>query len=410
MKHPILLLTVAAFAMTPAHAVELEALIDLRLVSADSRHGWLYEGLDKQRFDARHEGLRLGQAVVEARAQPFDTVGATLVLNAYSDRDGVADVTEAYLTWRPLPRGPWRWELRAGAFFPEISLENSATGWTSPYMLSTSAINNWVGEEMRTIGAELSLARPGRFANSPHDLRFAAAAYGWNDAAGGLITWRGWTVGDRITGLSERVPLADLPVFRPGAAFAAQVQWEEPFHEIDDRVGWYVDAAYGYRNTFELRALHYDNRGDPFGFSGGQWAWETVFDAFGLAWRPLEGFELLAQYLRGDTVFGVRQYGVFGDFRAWYGLASYRRGAHRVSLRYDDFAVDDRDFLAVDDNAEDGRAWAVAYLLQLTDRIEVAAEYLRIASRRPARMALGAAQGIRSDEDLYQFALRWRLD
>ena len=44
--------------------------------------------------------------------------------------------------------------VKAGAFFPAISLENDDLGWTSPYTLTPSAINSWIGEELRTIGSE----------------------------------------------------------------------------------------------------------------------------------------------------------------------------------------------------------------------------------------------------------------
>ena len=46
------------------------------------------------------------------------------------------------------------WSVKAGAFFPTISLENDDLGWTSPYTLTPSAINSWIGEELRTIGSE----------------------------------------------------------------------------------------------------------------------------------------------------------------------------------------------------------------------------------------------------------------
>ena len=50
--------------------------------------------------------------------------------------------------------------MKAGAFFPTISLENDDIGWTSPYTLSASAINTWIGEELRTIGTEGTLRFP----------------------------------------------------------------------------------------------------------------------------------------------------------------------------------------------------------------------------------------------------------
>ena len=59
------------------------------------------------------------------------------------------DLTEAYLQFRPYPRDGFRLRLKAGAFYAPISLENRASGWDSPYTLSYSAINTWLGKELR---------------------------------------------------------------------------------------------------------------------------------------------------------------------------------------------------------------------------------------------------------------------
>jgi hypothetical protein len=385
--------------------MEFEGLVDLRAALGDSDRSWVDEGLDKQRFDDGDSGLQLGQAAVEVRAQPFDTVTAVLVANAYTDRHNLVDITEAYALWKPLPKGAWRWTARGGAFFPPISLENGGTGWTSQYMLSSSAINTWVGEELRTVGGELTLARPGRFVGSKHDINVGAGLYRNNDAAGGLLTWRGWSIGDRVTGLTERVRLPDLPVFRDGNYFGSQAQWEEPFHEIDDRTGFYDFAEYGWDNRLRLRALHYNNRGDPWGFTGGQWSWETEFDALGASWQQGR-WTLLAQYMKGATEFGEEYYGVYGDFRAAYVLLSLSAGRHRFSLRYDDFRIDDEDDVAPDPNGEDGRGAAAAWLFQLDDRFDLGAEYLWIDSDRPARGQIGVHDSA-VDENLFQLALRW---
>src|SRR5258705_9405197 len=56
--------------------------------------------------------------------------------------------------YRPVSTSAFRWSIKAGAFFPPISLENTEIGWTSPWTLTPSAINAWVGEELRTIGLE----------------------------------------------------------------------------------------------------------------------------------------------------------------------------------------------------------------------------------------------------------------
>src|SRR6185437_6111030 len=73
------------------------------------------------------------------------------------DRD-VIDPLEIYASWHSgADDYGVSWSAKAGAFFPTISLENDDLGWTSPYTLTPSAINSWIGEELRTIGSEGTL-------------------------------------------------------------------------------------------------------------------------------------------------------------------------------------------------------------------------------------------------------------
>ncbi|MCB1658749.1 MAG: hypothetical protein KDI39_11030, partial [Pseudomonadales bacterium] len=136
---------------------EWHGLADLRLVQSNSTQSWLNEGLDKQRFDENDQALQLGQAVISYKANLIDTVSGHAWLNAYTDRHEGIDVGEAFIKWRPIPQSAWRWQTRLGMFFPEMSLENTGLGWTSDYLISNSAINTWIGEEFRTLGAELNL-------------------------------------------------------------------------------------------------------------------------------------------------------------------------------------------------------------------------------------------------------------
>jgi hypothetical protein len=57
---------------------------------------------------------------------------------------------------------------------------------------------------------------------------------------------------------------------------------------------------------------------------------------------------------------------------------------HRVSIRYDDFEITEADRVPLDENAEDGDAWTLAYRYQFNDTFSVAAEWLQIHSERPA--------------------------
>lgn len=365
---------------------EVSALLDLRAVYSDAPEGWLNGGLGKQRFDQDHGSLKLGQAVLEARLPITATLHGKVALNAYDDRSGAIDLTEAYLLWKPLPLAGYRLKTRVGAFFPGLSLENTGPGWTSPWMLSTSAINTWIGEEFRTLGAELTLGRPGQLHDSPHDLDAVAAVYTANDPAGGMLTWRGWTVGDRITGLTERLPLPDLPVYGPNGTLQWQADWEEPFHEIDHRLGYYTGLGYGYNGWLRLHWLHYDNDGDPSDFRNEQYAWDTTFDHLGLRLDLPRDWTLLAQAMIGETVMGrSRQRGVYADFDAWYALLSKAAGRYRWSLRYDAFAVEDEDETDEDDNSEDGHALAAALQYRLNDKRTVGAEVLRIWSVHAGR-------------------------
>src|SRR5262249_60757069 len=83
--------------------------------------------------------------------------------------------------------GDLGWSVKAGAFFPTISLENDDIGWTSPYTLTPSAINTWIGEELRTIGGE------GNLRWRTPDLRtitFTASLFRGNDPARRLMARR----------------------------------------------------------------------------------------------------------------------------------------------------------------------------------------------------------------------------
>ena len=101
--------------------------------------------------------MSIGRIFLDYRGRLTDTLTAHATLNTYGDHDNnPVDVTETYLDWRPFPAHGWRWRTKLGAFYPPISLENRAAGWSSPYSLTSSAINTWLGEEFRTIGAEVT--------------------------------------------------------------------------------------------------------------------------------------------------------------------------------------------------------------------------------------------------------------
>jgi hypothetical protein len=400
------LLMCAACAPGAVRAAELRGLVDLRAVASDSERGWTRAGLGKLRYDESSDGLRLGQAMLRADADLADTVTAALVLNAADDRRRVLDVNEAWLEWSPIPSGPWKARVKAGAFFPVISREIAydGIGWTPERTISSSAINSWIGEEFRTKGVELQLLRRGRGQGSPHDIGVTAALFGANDPAGTVIGWRGWSISDRITGLSEALRLPDLPVYRAGGAIPRQARDIHLFREVDHRAGYYVGANYAYAGWLEIDAMHYDNRGDPLVVKDGQYSWNTRFNHAG-ARVQAGAWDLRFQAMEGSTLMGAQA--VHLDYRAWYALASHALGPGALTLRFDRFSTSEHDAFPLDPNGESGHAVALAYSYAINASLELVTEALAVDSTRPARVLLGELPAQR--ERSLTTALRWRF-
>lgn len=404
----VLLAAVAACCVEAA-AFEARGLVDMRLGASDARTSWTRGGLDKSRFDEDSGGLRLGQAFLRVEGDVSHDVGAALVLAAADDRGGAVDVNEAWLGWNPVPSSAWKVRGRAGAFFPPTSLEidYDSIGWTPVRTVSASAINAWIGEEIRIQGIEVGATRKGAHARSAHDYGFSAALFGRNDPAGTLIAWRGWAVGDRLTGLAEPIRLADLPVYRAGGPLDSQSRDLRVAREIDGRAGYYAAGHYGYGDAVRLEVLHYDNRGDPLALKDGQYSWRTRFDHLGARLEPGGRWTFLAQALRGETLMGPDAVRLRYD--AWYVLASHPLGRGVVTARFDRFRARDHpaDILPEDPNQEKGQAHALAYAWRCSRAIEWVAELLEIRSRRSARALVGEDEA-RTERSIV-IALRWRF-
>ena len=371
----------------------VNALVDTRLVSSNEAVSWLNEGLGKQRFDTDHQGLTLGQLIAVANYRVEDTLSINVAANMYSDRKNLADISEAYVSWKPVPTSSWRIKTKMGAFFPAISLENTGLGWTNPWMISSSAINTWLGEELRTLGGEVTVSHQGMFEASPHDIELVVASFKANDPAGALLAWRGWSLGDRITGLTERILLPDIPTYAEGGQLARQVNWEEIGHEIDGRAGYYYGLGYSYAGWLKVKAYHYDNRGNPLVQQKGQYAWDTQFDSVSFKVELPQDWTVMGQFMDGYTAMGRIARGAVLDFQAYYGLLSKRLGDHRITVRFDRFSTTDLDKTLHDNNNETGNAVAVCWSFQATEASQWGVEYLRISSHRPERAYLDEEYG-----------------
>jgi hypothetical protein len=396
----------------PAANHDFNVSLEVRAVRVDtSQKTFLENGGGKLRFDQRRDGLRLGSLRFGYRGDFTDTVRLTAEAYAYGDHDvHPLDLTELYLSWRPIPATAFRSELKVGAFYPAISLEHRMRGWRTPYSLSASAINTWVGEELRTIGLEYNLDWLGQQQGGAWNLGFNAATFGWNDPAGVVMARRGWALHDRQTTLFGLLgqPGVGSP-FGPGhGPTDGRVLF---YRDIDQRAGYYGGLSANYRGLFELRALHYDNRGNPRTMAPeiNDGAWHTWFNSVGARWTPNENWTLQWQRLQGRTYFNAGGAPISSSwlFDSDYLLASWQHGAHRLSVRGDTFRMQQTVSTFFFYFADRGHALTFAWLYELTPHLTLAAESLSVTSDMAFRALIGAP--LRSTEQQQQLALRFEL-
>jgi hypothetical protein len=356
--------------------------IDLSFVNTSGYKSWTEGSVGKLRYDDSSDGLVISRAFIDYRAMVTDTLEANVALELYNDNLGaIADFTEAYLEWRPVPRSANRYRLKAGAFYPRISLENSEPGWGSPYSLSSSTINTWVAEELRTFGAELSVTRRLQSLGGNQQVGLHAAVFYANDPAGSLLAWKGWSAHDRQTRFGDELPLPPLPSIEPGEPFENQDPYVAPFREIDNRPGYYFGGEWRFSQRVLLRAMHYDNRAEPTAFEDGQYAWATKFDHVGVQLSLPGDVGLVSQWMRGSTVMGPVVDGahmVDTEYDSKFLLLTKVLDNHRLSVRYDDFEVSQNDDTDEDNNPENGHVWTIAYRFDHSENISLAAEWLSI--------------------------------
>jgi hypothetical protein len=376
---------------------DFDLSLDFRVVAASGQNSWLNDGGGKLRFDENHQGLRLGSLRLGYRASLTSTLHLTAEAVSYGDHDKNAlDLTELAVSWRPVPTSTLRSEFKLGAFYPPISLEHRMRGWRTPYSLSASAINTWVGEELRTIGLEYNADWLRQANGNSWNFGLTGAVFGWNDPAGVVVALRGWSLHDRQTTLFGRVGQRDQGVTGGRTLF---------YDEIDGRAGYYAAASANYRGLVEFRALRYDNRADPSKMAPAidDGAWLTKFNSGGIRVTPNDQWTFMWQRLQGRTYIGTAPPNTW-LFDADYLLASWKYHAQRISLRYDRFwmkqTVTNFGFY----NHDYGHAFTAAWLYEFNRHVTVVAESLEIDSDLGSRLWVGAPQDAR--ERQLQLALR----
>jgi hypothetical protein len=253
--------------------------------------------------------------------RPSVAFGSHLHLLARNDEDGShrgrIGIVEAYLEQNAhIGRG--RLHLMEGAFFLPTSRENVDSLWESPYTISSSALNSWMGEELRPIGLDAFYRQPLGAAGA---VTGGVTAFAGNDTFGALPIDRGWDLSDRWTLLGEHVPV--------NARFFTSVSAENDHH-----LGWAARAKWN-NDSATLQVTHLDNRSDALRY-GELYDWETPFTIVGgdYTWRD---WTALAETGWGTTTIATSRGRFTSDIRASYLLLSRRIGKFRASVRGDEY-------------------------------------------------------------------------
>ena len=367
---------------------------DLRAVAPTDQTSWLKGGLGKSRY-GNNQNVG-GEGVAQADLKFGDRFHAVTVLRAEPQTPGVVDALETYLRYDDSDGGDFAWSVKGGAFFPTISLENDDLGWTSPYTLTPSAINSWIGNELRTIGSEGTL----RWKSGLGTISLIGALTCCNDEAGILMADRGWSMDDRPTGLFERLrlPAATMTLFH-GPPYNRTGM----FDEIDGQVGWYLGAAWQMPGIVKLSITRYDNQGDPAAATASDNAWRTKFWSFG-ARTQIGSLVLIAQQLSGYTEIAGNGFDTATKYQSGFLLGSYDLDDWRISLREDLFQTRR---VGATNNIwnEDGNATTGAVSWSGLDGLRLTAEVIKMNSRRGEYVPAGLGLN-RSDIQL-QFDTRF---
>ncbi len=385
----------------PAAAVDfnVDGLLDLRLISPSDQRSWVDGGLGKTRFGSENDSPTMnGELFIQPTLQIVPELLVTGLARIEPTQKVVVDWLEAYARYRPVSTSAFRFSFKGGAFFPPISLENTEIGWTSPWTLTPSAINSWVGEELRTIGGEATV----EWRTEARTISVMAAAFRWNDPAGILIADRGWALDDRPTAFADHLKLPDA---NPIARHLPIPLRTLMFTEIDDNWGWYAGASWDETGVGKVQMLYYNNEADPTDIRT-QVSWLTDFWSAGLQ-TQIDDFTFMVQGMTGETYIEPSP---FFESETYYDAAYFLAGwamndEWRLAGRFDFFQTDEEHTGGVNPLSEHGNALTFAVNYLPNDWLRLTAEYLRVDSTRGQRNVVGLAP--HEIETQLQFSVRF---
>jgi hypothetical protein len=392
-------------------AETLTATADFRLTAGDGEPSWTIGGFGKTRYGSDGPDLSVKPRFADANIvwQPRFTwsLSGTVVGTVQGGKTLQPGLSEAYLSWKPLNGGPVRLSGRAGLMWPPVSLEHGGGEWAVNESITPSAINSWMGEEVKVVGAELGAS----FALGQHKMALTGALFDMNDTAGALLAFRGWAVHDRKAMIFRAQPLPPLNSF----IVRVQPRYSHPIIEMDGgymkRPGYYAKVAWDLPVPVHVEYIHYDNGSNPASFDEYlEWGWRTKFDNVGLVATVLPETQLRIQGMSGSTVMGYPMptaRWVDMHFRSGYALLTHYFARGSVSGRIETFRTRNRGSTLTSVDDEDGWSAMLAARRNLGPHMTALVEALHIESDKAARARAGLPAQQSTTQLQMSLRLRW---
>jgi hypothetical protein len=367
---------------------------DLRLAAADGEPSWLNQGFGKLRSSGTGDRkLRaepeLGTVDIVWQPRAGFAWSATIVGTLQGGERTEAGLSEAFVSYKPMRSQSLRFSARAGLMWPPVSLEHGGADWHVLETVTPSAINSWIGEEVRPLALEGTAGMQ----VGEHDLSATVGLFAANDTAAALLTLRGWAMHDRKTLAFHRQPLPELPELLE----YSQPQFTTPLLDVAPgfakRPGYYVKLAWRPPLPIRIEAFHYDNRAAPEALNADlEWGWHTRFNNLGLVARAGPATEIKAQAIRGTTVMGFVEGGsrwIDARFSSAFVLASHQVGKSHLTGRVETFRTRNSGSYVTSEDNEQGWAVTAAYRREISMNLDLSAELLHVHSNRDQRISSG---------------------
>jgi hypothetical protein len=226
--------------------------------------------------------------------------------------------------------------------WPPVSLEHEGADWHVRDSITPSAINSWIGEEVRPVAVEGTVAAD----LGEHKVRLTAAAMAANDTSGTLLAFRGWALHDRTTLAFRRQPLPPLEEEYLGY----QAPFTHPLLDVPEgfatRPGYYAKLSWQPPVPVRLELFRYDNRANPEDVNGDlEWGWRTRLNQLAAIAELGGGTQLKGQAMAGHTLMGFvegERRWIDARFRSAYAMLTRPFGAIGLAARVEAFDVRNR--------------------------------------------------------------------